>query len=595
MEEKKKSRSEILKENSHGLRGNIAAELGEASSHFASETTKLLKFHGIYQQDDRDVRARLRAEGKDRKYSFMIRTKNPGGGELSPEQWEILNRVSGQYANGTLRITTRQGIQFHGTGKENLKAAIALLNSELISTYGACGDGNRNTMACPVANIRKGSVFDGQAVAREIAKHLGFKSGADYEIWLDGEKITADETESIYGSAYLPRKFKIGIADPDDNCIDVYTHDIGIVPVLDGGKVAGYTLLVGGGLGSTHGMKETFPRLGESLGFVPTNGLLEVVTRIVEFQRDNGNRGNRSRARLKYVVEDWGIERVRAEIEARLGWKLAAARPVCFSQGELHLGWHQQNEPGLWYVGIFVENGRIKDTDGRPMLTGLREIVRRFRPAVRLTPSQDLILSGIPEEKVELVRGLLKDYRIPTEKQVSNLRRHALACPAMPTCGLAITEAERRLPYLIDALEGLGYGNEEIRMRMSGCPNSCSRPPTAEIGLIGRFKNKYNIYVGGSPQGTRLGQLYAEAVGPPGLIREIARLIDVYRVHRQRQEPFGDFCYRTGVARLHELTESLGSDREDILRNLSWSPTDEEMEEARVPNPAGLTARVEAL
>ena len=229
------------------------------------------------------------------------------------------------------------------------------------------------------------------------------------------------------------------------------------------------------------------------------------------------------------------------------------------------------------------------------MLTGLREIVRRFRPAVRLTPSQDLILSGIPEEKVELVRGLLKDYGIPTEKQVSNFRRHSLACPAMPTCGLAITEAERRLPYLMDALEGLGYGDEEILMRMSGCPNSCSRPSTAEIGLIGRLKNKYNIYVGGSPQGTRLAQLYAEAVAPPGLLREITRLIDVYRVHRQPQEYFGDFCYRTGVARLHELTESLGSDREDILRNLSWSPTDEEMEEARVPNPAGLTARVEAL
>lgn len=236
MEEKKKSRFEIVKGNSQGLRGPIAAELGEASRHFASETAQLLKFHGIYQQDDRDLRARLRAEGKDRKYFFMIRTKNPGGGELSPEQWEILNRVSEQYANGTLRITTRQDIQFHGAGKENLKAAIALLNSELISTYGACGDGNRNTMACPVANIRKGSVFDGQALAREITKHLGFKSRAYYEIWLDGEKITADETETIYGNAYLPRKFKIGVAYPEDNCIDAYTHDIGIVPVLDGGE-----------------------------------------------------------------------------------------------------------------------------------------------------------------------------------------------------------------------------------------------------------------------------------------------------------------------------------------------------------------------
>ncbi|MEK7404615.1 MAG: NADPH-dependent assimilatory sulfite reductase hemoprotein subunit [Acidobacteriota bacterium] len=583
MEEKKKSRAEIVKENSQGLRGAIATELGEGSRHFTSENAQLLKFHGIYQQDDRDLRAHLRAEGKDRKYFFMIRTKNPGGGELSPEQWEILNRVSGQYANGTLRITARQDIQFHGVGKENLKGAIALLNSELISTYGACGDGNRNTMACPVANIRKGSVFDGQAVACEITKHLGFKSRAYYEIWLDGEKITTDEPETIYGGAYLPRKLKIGVAYPDDNCIDVYTHDIGIVPVLDATRVEGFTVLIGGGMGSTHGKKETFPRLGEPLGFVFTDGLLEVVTRIVEFQRDHGNRGDRSRARLKYVVEDWGIERVRAEIEARLGWKLAAARPVCFPPGELHLGWHRQNEPGRWYVGIFVENGRIKDTEGCRMLTGLREIVCRFGPAVRLTPSQDLILSGIPEEKVELVRGALKDYRIPTEKQVSNLRRHALACPALPTCGLAITEAERRLPYLIDALEGLGYGNEEISIRMSGCPNSCSRPPTAEIGLIGRFKNKYNIYVGGSPQGARLAQLYAEAAEPPDLIREIARLIDVYRVHRQPQEHFGDFCHRIGIARLHELAENQHGAREEILRKLFWSPTDEEMEEAHAP------------
>lgn len=348
-------------------------------------------------------------------------------------------------------------------------------------------------------------------------------------------------------------------------------------------------------MGSTHAKKETFPRLGEPLGIVPTERLLEVVTRIVEFQRDHGNRGDRSRARLKYVVEDWGIERVREEIEARLGWKLAAAGLICFSHVEMHLDWHQQNEPGRWYVGIFVENGRIKDTEGRPMLTGLREIVRRFGPAVRLTPSQDLILSGIPEEKVELVRGTLKDYRIPTEKQVSNLRRHALACPALPTCGLAITEAERRLPYFIDALEGLGYGNEEIRMRMSGCPNSCSRPPTAEIGLIGRFKNKYNIYVGGSPQGTRLAQLYAEAADPRDLIREIARLIDVYRVHRHPQEHFGDFCHRIGVARLHELAESQDGDREEILRNLFWSPTDEELEETHTPNREGSPARVKAL
>lgn len=398
--------------------------------------------------------------------------------------------------------------------------------------------------------------------------------------------MNLDETETLYGTAYLPRKFKIGIAYPDDNCVDVFTHDIGIVPVLAHGQVEGFSVLVGGGMGSTHGKKETFPRLGDPVGFVPYDQLLDLVTRIVEFQLDEGNRSDRSRARLKYVVEDWGIDRVKTELERRLGWGLSGARPVFFPRSESHQGWHEQKEPGRWYVGVFVENGRIKETPDCPTRTGLREIVRHFRLSIRLTPSQDLILCQIPEAWVEQVREALRQYRIPTEKEISNLRRHALACPALPTCGLAITEAERRLPYLIDALEQLGYGDEEVQIRMSGCPNSCSRPPTAELGLIGRSKDKYNFYVGGSVQGTRLAKLYADSLDVRSVLVEIVRLFETHRAHRQGNEPFGDFCERLGVSKLRELAAAQGRCGEEVLRGLVL-PTDDEFKTEAVAASMG--------
>jgi len=560
--EEKKSKVEIAKENSRGLRGTIREELNAESDHFLKDTTHILKFHGIYEQEDRDVRHERKEAGEGKKYIFMVRTKNPGGGELSSEQWEVLNKITDLYGNGTLRITTREDIQFHGVGKKELEGTIRLLNSELISTYGACGDGNRNTVACPVSNIRKGSIFDGQKWAQLISKHLSFKSKAYYEIWLDGELITKeedvrepqsnDETETLYGKTYLPRKFKIGIGLSEDNCIDVHTHDIGIIPILNG-ELKGFNVLVGGGMGSTHKKIRTFPRLADPIAGASPENLIDVITRIVEIQRDHGDRSDRNHARMKYVVEEWGVERFKEELERRLGYRLLPPEPMELRHTESHLGWHEQNTLGLWYVGIFIENGRLKDTERAQVKTGLREIVRRFRPGVRLTPSQDIILANIPEDRIEEIKGALKHYGIKTGKEISNLRRNSIACPALPTCGLALAEAERFLPYLIDELEERGYGNEEIKIRMSGCPNACSRPPVAEIGIMGVSPKKYNLYVGGSFEGTRLNRLYEELLDAGDLADRIIELINMYHLNKRPGERFGDFCNLVGVENLKEL------------------------------------------
>jgi len=560
--EEKKSKVEIAKENSRGLRGTIREELNAESDHFLKDNTHILKFHGIYEQEDRDVRHERKEAGEGKKYIFMVRTKNPGGGELSSEQWEVLNKITDLYGNGTLRITTREDIQFHGVGKKELEGTIRLLNSELISTYGACGDGNRNTVACPVSNIRKGSMFDGQKWAQLISKHLSFKSKAYYEIWLDGELVTKeedvrepqsnDETETLYGKTYLPRKFKIGIGLSEDNCIDVHTHDIGIIPILNG-ELKGFNVLVGGGMGSTHKKIRTFPRLADPIAGASPENLIDVITRIVEIQRDHGDRSDRNYARMKYVVEEWGVEGFKEELERRLGYGLLPPEAMELRHTESHLGWHEQNTLGLWYVGIFIENGRLKDTERAQVKTGLREIVRRFRPGVRLTPSQDIILANIPEDRIEEIKDALKHYGIKTGKEISNLRRNSIACPALPTCGLALAEAERFLPYLIDELEERGYGNEEIKIRMSGCPNACSRPPVAEIGIMGVSPKKYNLYVGGSFEGTRLNRLYEELLDAGDLADRIIELINMYHLNKRPGERFGDFCNLVGVENLKEL------------------------------------------
>ncbi len=413
MSEQKKSKVETIKESSNYLRGTISETLAGDDSHFSNEDYQLLKFHGIYQQDDRDLRQRLKKEGKERKYMFMVRTKNPGGGELSPRQWEALCEASDRYADGTLRITTRQTIQFHGIGKKNLKSTMMHLNENFVPTNGACGDVNRNTMSGPVSDITGTDAFNAQKLAREISENLSFKTSAYYDVWMDGEMLTKEEgggnedVEPLYGKSYLPRKFKIGIAEEHDNSVDVHTNDIGIVPVING-ELKGFNVLVGGGLGSHHKQKQTFPRLADPLGFVSEDRIHTTLKAILEFQRDNGDRVNRKHARMKYVVEEWGIDKVRAEIEKRVGFNLAPVTDFSLRQPENHLGWHMQNSPGLMYVGIFVENGRIKDTELSKEKTCIREIVKEFGLGVRLTALQNIILSNIREENVAEIKERLK-------------------------------------------------------------------------------------------------------------------------------------------------------------------------------------------
>ncbi len=568
MPEKKKSKVETIKENSDYLRGAISETLSGDQSHFSEADYQILKFHGIYQQDDRDLRQQLKKEGKERKYIFMVRTKNPGGGELSPRQWEALCETSDRYTDGTLRITTRQTIQFHGIGKNNLKNAMRRLNENFVPTNGACGDVNRNTISGPVSDITGTDGFNAQKLSREIAENLSFKTEAYYDVWMDGEMLTREkppetdgrkngEPEPLYGKSYLPRKFKIGIAEEHDNSVDIHTNDIGIIPVINGG-LKGYNILVGGGLGSHHRQKRTFPRLADPLGFVTEDNLQKTLKTIVEFQRDNGDRSDRKHARMKYVVEEWGIEKVRAELEKRLGFKIEPMTKFSLRQPENHLGWHAQNNPELMYVGVFIENGRIKDIPGRTVKTCIREIVKTFGAGVRLTSLQNIILSNIPKDKVREVKARLKEHGVKTEDEYSKVRLNSMACPALPTCGLALAEAERYMPSLISRLEEMGYGDENIKIRMSGCPNSCSRPPVSEIGLIGASPGKYNIYLGGNFEGTRLNRLYEEMVSDKDLASKIAEFIDFYRENGKNGEAFGDFCDRVGFEKIREATRPEG-------------------------------------
>ncbi len=563
MSDSKKSKVETIKEDSDYLRGTIRETLEGDDSHFTEGDYQLLKFHGIYQQDNRDMRQQLKKEGKEREYIFMIRTKNPGGGELAARQWEALCEASDLYTDGTLRVTTRQTIQFHGIGKANLKKTMKHLNENFVPTNGACGDVNRNTVAGPLSDITGSDAFNAQELARTVSENLSFKTAAYYDVWMDGEMMTKDkepqggEVEPLYGKAYLPRKFKIGIAEEGDNSVDVHTNDIGVIPVVNG-SLKGFNILVGGGLGSHHRQKKTFPRLADTLGFVGEDKIQQTLRAILEFQRDNGDRTDRKHARLKYVVEEWGIDKVRAEVEKRAGFKIVPAAEFSLRQPDNHLGWHSQSDPEMMYVGIFVENGRIKDTEESRTKTCIREIVRDFGAGVRLTATQNIILSNIPAGSAGEVKERLKSCGVKTEDEYSGLRLNSMACPALPTCGLALAEAERYMPDLISELEEMGYGGENIKIRMSGCPNSCSRPPVSEIGLIGASPGKYNVYLGGNFEGTRMNSLYEEMVPSSELAARIASFIDFYKTGGSGGEAFGDFCNRVGFDEIRKATRPEG-------------------------------------
>jgi sulfite reductase beta subunit-like hemoprotein len=552
------SKIEALKLENEGLGGLLFEEIPDLSTDRISEDAyNLLKFHGSYQQDDRDVRRERKKAGQDRAWQFMVRTKCPGG-RMTAEQYLLADELATSYGNGTMRLTTRQGIQFHGVGKANLKPLIRALNERWVTTYGACGDVARNVLTCPVADLLPGATFDYQALAQQVSDHFLPESTAYYELWLDGEKILVDgervnvtpnRSESLYGPTYLPRKHKMAIGLPHDNCIDIFTHDLALEAVLDErGELRGFNLLAGGGLGSTHAKAETFPRLADRIGLLPPEQAIPVLEAATGIYRDYGDRTNRKHARLKYVLEERGVAWFRDELAQRLGAPLDPPADVPKYAVQDHLGWQQQAD-GRWFVGVWIENGRIKDEGEIRLRSGLRAIVEAVAPEIRMTAQQNIVLANITAAQKPRVDAMLAFYGLSIGcGELSALRRYAMACPAMPTCGLAVAEAERYLPDVIGELEQRGYGGERVWIRMSGCPNSCSRPPTAEIGLIGRSVGLYNVYIGGSFEGTRLAQLYRADVRSHALVDLLADLFDRWRSERDAGEAFGDWAYRREVA-----------------------------------------------
>lgn len=569
--EQKLSGNEALKSSSHGLTGTISDEFALPLDHFSEGNVNLLKFHGTYQQDDRDVRIERKKQKLDKLYFFMVRTKFPGG-SISAKQYLLCDELCTKYGQDDLRVTSRQDFQFHGVVRRNLHGLIHDLNTLAeITTIGACGDIVRNTVAPPVADIDPRYEHIGQDLigfARAISKHFMPKTTGYYDLWINDEKVTVHEDgrveyaapvrseveEPLYGKAFLPRKFKFGIATDFDNHVDVYTNDAGVIVITDNGKVVGFDILAGGGLGHTHKKPETYPRLSTPVCFVETfDEVIHVFEAIVKVQRDFGDRCDRKHARLKYTIDDRGEEWFRKTVFEYAGREYAPPRGVTPSAQPHYLGWHKQLQPGLNYVGVWIENGRIRDFEGGyKFKTALREIVSRYQPDVRLTAHHNLILANIKDEDVAGVQALLDEYRIPTDKGISMIRRLEMACPALPLCGLAMSESERAMPAIMEAIEAGGHGDADVLIRMSGCPNSCSRPVTAEIGIIGRGRDQYQLLTGGDYLGRRLTQELVPILKGPELAAAIVQLLSAWKAERQDGERFGDWSYRVGVDALRE-------------------------------------------
>jgi len=550
------SKNESIKANSNHLRGRIGEELEAETPAFTEEAEQLLKFHGIYQQDDRDKRKEARARGLDKHHQLMIRTRIPGG-VVSAQAYLAHDDIAGRWANGTLRITTRQDFQLHGVLKRDIKGSIRAINAALLTTLGGCGDQERNIMCCPEP------VSDPfhRAVHRTIAElvaELTPRTGAYHEIWLDGEVVQSSEpeVEPLYGEQYLPRKFKTTVAIEGDNCVDIYAHDLAIVAMRGPEEsVRGFNLLVGGGLGRTHNKPETFVAVALPLGYVAPVHVVAAAREVIAVQRDYGDRSNRRHARLKYTIADRGLDWFRTEVETRLGFHLQPAEPLAWRPVDDHLGWHEQGD-GRLYLGLFVENGRIADADEVRYRTGLRTIVEELRPEIRLTAQQNLILAGIDPSQRSRVEDLLSDHGIAPVDSIPRAIRHSMACPAIPTCGLAVAEAERVLPALIRSLaavlEELGLGAERISFRMSGCPNGCSRPYLGDVGFVGTTLGKYDVMLGGDFEGTRLNRLFASNVvlgEIPSLLRPI---FESFKAERETGEGFGDWVDRVGFEAVRE-------------------------------------------
>ncbi len=571
----KPSKVEQVKLASEYLKTFVALELENGKSHFSEDATSILKFHGSYQQDDRDLRGALKKEGKEKAYQFMVRVRVVGG-RLSAEQFLACDHLAQTIGNGGLRITTRQEFQLHGVLKGDLQTAIRRINQSLLSTLAACGDVERNVLACPAPfhdSLRDALNAD----ALRWASHCAPRSSTYWDLWIDGEKIESlpasgaslvpapadDPVEPIYGKTYLPRKFKTAFALPEDNCTDIHANDLGFLGIKKGGELIGYNVLVGGGLGTTPSAQKTFPFLAVPMCYVDRGEVLAIGEAVLKVFRDFGNRSDRKRARLKYIIHDWGLPAFRRKVEEYLGRTLADPEPVGVSEVDDHLGWHSQGD-GKLFLGIPVENGRIRDERGYRLASGLRAFFEKYRTPARLTCQQSILLADIEPAWRQDVEKWLAEFGIASVESISTVRRWSMACPALPTCGLAVTEAERALPDILDGLEQelerLGLSEERFTVRMTGCPNGCARPYNADIGLVGRSAlihsdgtpgpGKYTIFLGGRTVGDRLNIEFKDYVPYDQVVNELVPVLTRFRDERMAGESFGDFCDRVGVQSL---------------------------------------------
>lgn len=541
---------EHIKYRSNYLRGSIQEGLDdEITGAIANDDTKLLKFHGSYMQDDRDIRDERRRQKLEPAYSFMIRVRVPGG-TATADQWIAMDDISDQYANGTIKLTTRQAFQFHGILKRNLKSSMQSIHQAVMDSLAACGDVNRNVMCNP--NPYQSDVHkEVDTLASQISDHLSPRTGAYHEIWLDGEKVvdTKEEVEPMYGKTYLPRKFKIGIAVPPSNDIDVYSQDIGLISIIEDDKLVGFNVTVGGGMGMKHGNTDTYPQVGRLLGYIDKDKAVEVSEAILTIQRDYGNRTNRLNARFKYTVDKYGVDWIRNELNNRLGWEIEEVKPFEFEHNGDRYGWTEGS--GKWHFTLFVQNGRVKDTKDYQLKTALRKIAEIHDGDLRLTPNQNLIIANVDKSNKDNIQKIIDEYGITDGEHYTGLRRNSMACVAFPTCGLAMAESERYLPTLINKIEGLldeaGLNEEEITIRMTGCPNGCARPALAEIAFIGKAPGKYNMYLGGGFAGDRLNKLFKENIGEDEILESLKPILIQYGKEKDEDEHFGDFVIRKDI------------------------------------------------
>jgi sulfite reductase (ferredoxin) len=585
--DKKPSPVEKAKVESNFLRGTIPEELADGNPMFSKPNVQLLKHHGTYQQDDREARTHREGGGKSVKsFMFMVRSRVPGG-KLTSDQLLGELDLADELGNGSLRITSRQGLQLHGILKGELHKTIQRINEIKLSTLAACGDVERNVMCCPAPHHHDPVHAEMQQLADRIAQHLAPRTTAYHDIWLRDPETGEDhlvggsrnrdpaganghnhatkpeaaksDVEPIYGPTYLPRKFKTGIALCGDNCIDVYANDLGLLAICRDFKIIGYNVLVGGGMGVVPSAAKTFPAVAKRMAFVRPDQVLDVATAIVKVQRDFGNRSDRKVARLKYTIHSMGLAQFKAKVEQYYGQPLPDPHPDDVTGFDDHLGWHEQGD-GRWFYGLNIENGRIHDIDGWQLKTALREICRKCRPGVRLTANQSLLFTDIAEGDRSGVEEILRQHTVKALHEISNVRRWSMACVAWPTCGLAITEAERALPSMLDHLEvelaKIGLSGDVFTLRMTGCPNGCARPYNCDIGLVGRALDRYTVYVGGRSLGDRLSFIYKDMVASSDVVRTLMPLFVYFKQSRHPGETFGDFCLRKGPTDLLEWTTS---------------------------------------